>query len=273
MPIQSTVVPVVISPLFRDVRHGFSTRHGGVSSAPYNALNLGMTTADSPHNVLENRRRFAATLGVDWAAIVPAKLTHGCAVSVFAASEQSGESRERPKSPTPVPPVNFDSDAVVSDVPGLHFFMTFADCVPLLFWDSRRRVIGAAHAGWRGTALNIAERVVTTMQERFGSSPLDIVACAGPSIGPCCYTVGDEVCAAFARNRNVAVLGESANGRTLDLWETNRRQLETCGVPGTAIDVMGLCTSCNDGDYFSHRRQHGVTGRMGIIIGMDAATV
>jgi YfiH family protein len=260
----------VTVPLFRfssiALPHAVSTRHGGVSPAPYDTLNLGYSTPDKRENVAANRAAFYAAAGVDPSTIMVARLTHGNEVSVFR--------RDRPDDfPVERLPVRddaddtdlfFSTDAVVSDVPGLNFLLTFADCVPLLFHDPVRDVVGVAHAGWRGTAASIGPRVVTTMASTFGSSPSDIRAAIGPSIGACCYPVGAHVVERFHALGSDPVL--RPDGVHLDLWATNERQLRSAGVEH--VEVASVCTSCNRSDFFSHRGEQGRTGRFALCAGL-----
>ncbi len=148
-----------------------------------------------------------------------------------------------------------------------------ADCVPLLVADTERRVVAAFHAGWRGTVARIVEKGIAAMREEFESRPEDLVAAIGPSIGACCYRVGDEVRAEFGAAFGYAgeLFRVSEGGLWLDLWEANRRQLAAAGVEN--IWVAGECSGCGvDGAgrrrYFSHRVDKGVTGRMMSVIGV-----
>ena len=147
-------------------------------------------------------------------------------------------------------------DALITDVAGVRI----GDCVPILLVDMRKRAVAAIHAGWRGTAAAIAAKAVLEFQERFGSTPADLVAAIGPGIGPCCYEVGPEVAVCFGEwfpERN------DLEGRTrLDLPEANRRQLVAAGVSGTRIHVAGLCTCCSGGEFYSWRRDRQTAARM-----------
>lgn len=258
-------VEVLRFDLFDGISHGISTRHGGVSPDPYATLNVGLSTGDSEENVLENRRRFVQALGVALQDVAVGRLSHGSEITVV-----RGDSDRR------VRPVRtqvtsgqrvFHSDAAISDRPGEHVFLTFADCVPIVFADLRRGVVGAAHAGWRGTALGIAPAVVRSMQVEFGSHPRDIVVGIGPSIGPCCYEVGTEVLTVFRGNGSFPV-SRVAGGRIwLDLWATNERQLREVGIAPTSIENPRICTSCHVSRFFSHRAEGGKTGRFALCIG------
>lgn len=266
------ILPTVRSHLLRDVSHGISTRLGGVSEGPFTSLNLGYATADAEVNVTANRLTFFAALRLAPERVLSARLTHGREVAVFHADQAD----RWPVESRPVYPgatrtlASFGADAVISDVPGLHFLITAADCVPLLFVDRRRGVIGAAHAGWRGTALGISGAVVRSMAAEFGSFPRDIAVVIGPSIGPCCYRVGPEVPAAFIAHREEPVLVGADGAPALDLWQTNTRQLLSVGVSPSAIECLGICTACNTETYFSHRAELGSTGRFGLCAGIEA---
>ena len=170
--------------------HGISTRMGGVSKPPFAALNMALHVGDCAADVLENRRLFAEALGLDAARIVTPRQVHGDEVRLVRASDAGmGASRYDESVPA--------CDALMTAESGLPLLLCFADCVPLLFFDPVRRVIAAAHAGWKGTVAEIGRKTVQRMGEAFGSRPQDILAGIGPSIGACCFEVGEEVAAAF----------------------------------------------------------------------------
>ncbi len=263
-------VELVTFTRFTPLRHGVSTRQGGVSGPPFESLNLGYSTPDSEDDVTENRRRFLLALNADPATLMVAHLTHGNAVAVFKAGEEATWSRAC----VPIRPGSsrrawvYETDGVVSDASGYTFLLTAADCTPLLFWDPTRRVIGAAHAGWRGTARGIAVKVVNSMVAEFGCDPHDIVVGIGPSIGPCCYTVGEEVMRTFAESNLEPAVVPDEHGTRLDLWESNRKQLRAAGLHDDNIETSGLCTACNLSRFYSHRAEAGRTGRMAVAIGL-----
>jgi YfiH family protein len=194
------------------------------------------------------------------------RLVHGNEVTVLS---RGGRHRRAAEAGDEFP--LFRSDAVVSDVPGTFVLLTFADCVPLVFWDPIRGVIGAAHAGWRGTSMGIGPEVIRAMHREWGTDPCDMVVGIGPSIGPCCYTVGAEVPEQFRRNGlEPSMVGTDAGAR-LDLWTTTERQLRSCGVSGDSIENMRLCTRCHRATFFSHRGEAGRTGRFGLCVGLPDA--
>jgi polyphenol oxidase len=153
-----------------------------------------------------------------------------------------------------------EGDALVTASPGALLAVRTADCVPILLVDEAERAVAAVHAGWRGTAAEIAAKVVAAMRSRFGSRPERMHAAIGPGIGPCCYEVGPEVAVRF--RRWLVEAPASAGGSHLDLAETNRQQLLAAGLPDTQLYIAGLCTKCEAGDFFSWRRDLQRTGSM-----------
>ena len=157
-----------------------------------------------------------------------------------------------------------EGDALVSNETGKRIGVRTADCVPILLADSETRALAAIHAGWRGTAGRIASKTVERMHNDFGTQPRNVIAAIGPSIGVCCYEVGEEVGAQFAE-----LFPELAgDGRVmLDLVEANRRVLAASAVPAEQIYSAGLCTCCSADDFFSYRRDPADPGRMISFIG------
>ena len=240
-----------------------STRHGGVSGAGFATLNLSLSVADVPENVQENRARFFGALRLSADRIVSVPQVHGTRIA-YAVEANAGE---RPTEPLG------DADGLVTDRPNLGLFLRFADCVPLLAVDPVRRVVGIAHAGWRGSLAGIAGELVRALEERFDSQPRNLRLAIGPSIGPCCYEVGPEIRSEFCARWDFGPeLSREVDGRWhLDLWETNRRQLLAAGVPGEQIVLAGMCTSCRVHEFFSHRAQAGHAGRFGAIVALKEA--
>jgi YfiH family protein len=149
--------------------------------------------------------------------------------------------------------------------------MRFADSVPIFLFDPRRKVIGLAHAGWQGTILGVAQAAVQAMQARYSSRPADILAAIGPSIGPDHYEVGPDVIAQVRRKFGSAadsVLTSQNDSEKIhyDLWTANRLALLQTGV--SQVEISGLCTACHVEDWYSHRREHGKTGRFGALLGL-----
>jgi polyphenol oxidase len=214
----------------------FSTRIGGVSEAPYEALNIGVRTGDERARVKENRRRLAESVGRDPEGVVMARQAHGTGLRRHEGPQEPRVFADAVKSPD-------ESDAHATANPGLTPLVIVADCLPVAMVGSRGVVM--AHCGWRGLAGGIVARAAGEVEAE--------AAAIGPGIGPCCYEVGEEVLSAFADLDGVA------RGRMLDLTAVATALLERAGV-GT-IESSGLCTSCNRELFYSHRRDGERTGR------------
>ncbi len=260
------------------LRHGFSTRMAGVSTVyGGNSLNLGWTKEDKAALVAENRRRFlVAVCGQDaGVSLVGVRQIHSGVVRVVKEGDGALDGRLQTAEAKAV----LEGDGLITDVPGVLLGVGTADCVPVLVVDVEKRVVGAFHAGWRGTVARIVEQGVAKMEAEYGSRVEDLVAAVGPSIGACCYSVGEEVRSEFAAKFEYAEGlfsdGTAGGAMRLNLWEANRLQLLGAGVAESRISVVGECTACardEDGAlrYFSHRGEKGVAGRMLNVVGVVA---
>jgi polyphenol oxidase len=257
--------------------HGFSTRPDGVSDLNgERVLNLGSAEWDREENVLENRRRFQSALEASDLALVTLRQTHSDVVHVFEAP---------PASPC-------RGDASTTNRPGLLLAVQTADCVPIFLVDPKKHVIGAVHAGWRGTLQRIATKAIGTMQMHFGTKPADLLAAIGPSIGVCCYEVGPEVVSQFKSQfpnasdwfdelrtgdepnplqwLNMAPPGHQPPPKNvlLDLRKANSAQLLEAGVLDRNMFVSDLCTACRRDLLFSYRKEGAMAGRLMAVIGI-----
>lgn len=233
------------------VRHGFSTRMGGVSEGPYATMNFSFTRGDDPEAVRENYRRMAEALRVDMEKMVLTWQTHTTNVRVVSEEDLGkGIIKERDYR---------DVDGLVTDMPDVTLVTFFADCVPLYFLDKKNRAIGLSHSGWRGTVKRMGQKTLETMAEAFGTRPEDVTACIGPSICMDCYEVGGEVIEEFAAEFPETVhdrlFYKKENGKyMLNLWEANRIVLMDAGIREENLSVTDICTHCNPELLFSHRR-------------------
>lgn len=225
------------APLAAVARHGWTTRELAIASE------TGQSEAQW--------HQLARAAGVDPRALAALHQVHGAAVI---------DARDAGRSPSPT------ADGIVTGDPSLLLTVRVADCVPLLLADMRLGVVAAVHAGWRGTAAGIACAAVTRLRELYDSQPRDVVAALGPSIGPCCYTVGEELTHAFhARGHTERDVGRWFSGGAslqLDLWTANRDQLLAAGVPARAVFVSRLCTACHPAWFYSYRREGAAAGRL-----------
>ena len=245
------------------LRHGFSTRSGGVSTVyGGQTLNLGWTKEDDHAHVAENRQRFTQTVGIDHTfTLVTIRQVHSATIHIIRnASEDLA---------TPDGKAILEGDGLMTDQPGGLLAVGTADCIPVLVIDPHNKAVAAFHAGWRGTAARIVEQGIATMQATYGSWPGHLHAAIGPGIGPCCYTVGEEVHASFTTNFTYAdqLFHHTGDDLKLDLWQANRRQLLAAGLSGQHITVAGECTACTrtsrrERRFFSHRAEDGRAGRM-----------
>ena len=238
------------------VRQAVFTRRGGVSPAPWHSLNLGGSVGDDPGRVAENRIRLFNAMQCDPASIHDVWLIHSTEI-VYADSPR----------PLDAPPLR--ADIIFTDNPDVSLFMRFGDCVPILFHDPQKKVIGIAHAGWMGTLRGVVGVAVQGMQSHYGCKPENIIAGIGPSIGIDHYEVGAEVVSQFREkyNHDADRVLQARNGSTyLDLWEANAVQLKNAGVE--QVQVSGVCTACHLDDWFSHRAEKGRTGRFGALMSL-----
>ena len=238
-----------------DVLHAISTRHGGVSPVPFATLNLSRHVGDEAASVDENLRRLHTAIGLEITATVDASQAHADQVALVSA-EQHGTRIQQ-------------VDALITNTPNMPLLLRFADCVPILFFDPAQRAIGVAHAGWRGTVMQIATKTAQSMFNMFGTRPRDLIACIAPSIGPCCYRVGDEVIAhtrAAFQNADELLIPQADGGIHFDLWQANASQLRALGVEH--IESANICTAHHTDDFYSWRAEESNTGRFGAIIAM-----
>ena len=267
--------------------HGFSTRQGGVSTCyGGKTLNLGQAQDDTPANVERNRALLLKALNAVskddglWP-LSQVKQIHSAIIQRVDASSTHA----------------LAGDGMITNTPELLLAIKTADCGPVLVADVKRRVVGAFHAGWRGTVARVVEKGVGEMRRQFGSVPEDLRAAIGPCVRKCCYAVGDEVRAEFESQFTYAdelfeevfdsnaihikypmlFLNQRAPGHGdlgpethLDLVAANLRQLETAGVRPEHISVVEGCTACDTKRFFSHRAEFGKTGRMMAVIGIRA---
>jgi purine-nucleoside/S-methyl-5'-thioadenosine phosphorylase / adenosine deaminase len=247
------------SPLGRVADHFFTTRQlwlrGGSEAADWASV--------------------AAAIGVPEFRLLRLTQVHGCGVLIHRVGDEVGGL----ETGTPRRAVEDDAsesfwpeaDILVTDDPSVALAVVVADCVPLLIADPRSGAVAAVHAGWRGTAAGAAPAAVAAMVREFGARPERLVVAEGPSIGPCCYTVGAELIDAFVTGGFAGEIDEwftrdATGGLRLDLWAANRDQLMACGVPGRSIHRSGLCTASHPEWFASYRRDGPGTGRIAAVI-------
>lgn len=242
-----------------EIIHAFSTRKGGVSQGHLGTMNLSFTRGDQPENVSENYRRFCHAIGITPEQVVCTDQTHTANVRE-ADHSHCGEGVTKPKTWT-------DVDGLVTNEPGVALCTSFADCVPLYFYDPVHHAIGLSHSGWRGTVAQIGAVTIHKMAELYDSKAKDILAAIGPSICQDCYEVSEDVILEFQKaypQENWADLYYAKeNGKyQLNLWNACRHTLLTAGILPEHISMPNVCTCCNPDELFSHRASHGQRGNL-----------
>jgi YfiH family protein len=243
-----------------NIKHFITTRFGGVSKGACGSLNIGYGTEDFSLAVLENRHRMANSVQIPLDYFVMCNQVHGSHIEIVT-KEQRGKGALHKNNAL------LATDGMITNEPEICLFVMGADCVPLLFSDPVKKVIGAAHAGWRGTVKKIAVETVLEMKKTFGCNLSDIQVGIGPSIGACCYNVGaeviDEVLRAFGSTDNFVRFDTPESTPRFDLWYANKYQLMEVGIKEENIEISGLCTNCHSDEFFSSRASQGNTGRFG----------
>ncbi len=237
------------------VAHGFSTRIGGVSKGIYTSLNLGSTRGDEPECVKENYRRFCNAIGADVARVVMTNQIHSTAIRTAVPSDVKSDLYD---------PEGYDCDGLITNIPGLALTIFSADCIPILLYDPVNRVIAAVHAGWRGTAGDIAGKAVWQMREQYHCQPENILTAIGPGISFCCFETHADV-----PNAMKDALGDLIdpyvrvlpNGKfKVDLKGINAALLIRAGVCPHHVEISKDCTACLPEKYWSHRVTQGKRG-------------
>ncbi len=234
------------------LKHGFSTRLGGVSEGEFASMNLSYERGDKEEAVDENYRRICRAMDIERGNLVFSQQVHDTKVVRV---EKPGRYLK-------------GIDGMVTDRPGLVLVTSYADCVPLFFADPVKKAIGLSHSGWRGSQGEIGRITVEQMEKEFGCEPKDIIAVIGPSICGNCYEVSEEVASCFPKEA-VWKKEESPEGKyQLDLWKVNEGILERAGLLRENIWVSGLCTCCNPNLLFSHRASGGRRGNLNGFLGI-----
>jgi polyphenol oxidase len=238
--------------------NGFSTRLGGVSEMPQDALSLAGFNDDAAENILENRRRFLKLFPGDWV-LAGCWQVHGAEVRVVQTAQEA-KPAENERGET------IYCDVIVSNAAGVLAGVKTADCVPILLGDPVSGAFAAVHAGWRGTLATAVIAGVKRLTAEYGAKPEDLRAAIGASAGACCYEVGTDVIDAFMERfgGGVNLFQTTRPGHALiDLLKANRDQLESAGVIPERIYTAPICTMCRTDLFFSYRKEKKVNGKVG----------
>ncbi len=240
------------------INHAFSTRLGGVSKGEFTSMNLAFNRGDDPGRVTENYKRLCKSAGFEFESLTASAQDHHTFVRAVT-RENRGVGIYKPRDLESV-------DAIITNETGVTLVTYYADCTPLFFVDTKNRAVGLAHAGWRGTAGRIGEKVVKKMTGLYGTNPGDIAAAVGPAISVCCYEV-DKPCAEnfYALNdleTDRFIFPKQGGKFMIDLLEANRQILVAAGVKERNITVSDICTNCSSELLWSHRATKGHRGTM-----------
>ena len=234
---------------FENIIHFSTTRVGGKSTGKLQSLNLGYTVNDNPLNVTSNVESLAHVFGFNREQMVSPKQTHSKNIGVVKSNKY----------------IFPNTDALITNVPGICIFVRTADCVPILLFDPVQKAVAAIHSGWKSTVQEIAKHTIEIMQKEYGTNPTDLVAGIGPSIGPDVYEVGPEVIDQFQNqfsfDNYITPINNSEKG-LLNLWKVNKQILIHSGITESNIEIAEICTFSNPELFYSARRNGVKTGRL-----------
>ncbi|WP_202906878.1 peptidoglycan editing factor PgeF [Abyssisolibacter fermentans] len=242
-----------------NIKHMFTTRVGGCSKGAYSSLNMGIGIAEDINAVIKNNDRVLEIFNTDKNNLYISKQVHGDNIIAVDNLNNDDYTILREKG----------VDGLVTDAKNKLLCCYFADCVPLFFLDPSKMVVGVAHAGWRGTVNGIAGKMIDVMKEKYNSNASDILVGIGPSIGPCCFEVKEDVFDVFAKKiQNISEISKqiTSDKWLIDLWKVNKILLKEKGVLDRNITISSICTFCNEDLLYSYRRDKGKTGRMAALI-------
>lgn len=252
---------------YKEVSHCFTTRKGGISDGVFSTLNMGFNRGDENEHVMENIRRVALELGLSPKQLVLSDQVHDNRIyKVTKKDLGKGITRESDI---------IGIDGLITNEPGIGLMTFYADCVPLYFYDPVSRSIGISHAGWKGTVKKIGVQTIKALEDNYGARRKNIIVGIGPSIGPCCYEVDEDVKKQFDLSfdndiiANVVKPSPTTDGKYyLDLKNTNRLMLLDIGVKDEHIEISSYCTKCRSEIFFSHRHMGSARGSQAGIIAL-----
>ncbi len=245
---------------YDELLHCFTTRKGGVSEGPYESMNLGLGSGDDRSKVRKNYEILAEKLDIDLYSIIKPYQSHTSNIKYVGEKDR--------KKTFLKPDKLMDVDGLITDKRNVALITIHADCTPIFFYDPTKKVIGMAHAGWRGTVDNIAGKMVNELLDTMDSKPEDIKVAIGPSLGQSCFEVDKDVADIFLEKdkKFEEFMIKKGIKYHFDLWEINKYLLMSKGIKEENIEVSGLCTKCRNDLFFSHRGQKGKRGLMAGLI-------
>lgn len=249
---------------FKEMNHFTSTRNTGVSEGDFFSLNLGLYSGDKPDFIQKNFNLLFDFTGIKSHQLFIPHQTHGDKI-IIVDEKFLQEKSEKQQS------LLYGKDALITNLSDIYIGVTTADCVPVLIYDPAKKVVGAIHAGWRGTCAKIISKTIEKMSEKFGSNPTDMIAVIGPSISVDVYNVGDELVDEFenAGFKTSEIFQQKNEKIHLDLWKANENLLLEKGLKKENIEISGRCTFTEYETFFSARKLGIKSGRMISVIGIN----
>ncbi len=238
---------------YPQLAHTFTTRHGGISKLPYESNNLAFHVGDDAETVIQNHKRLAQEMGYDYTNLVHMRQVHSDNVVIVDPELHDFEH----------PP---ECDALITDKPGIPLMVMTADCTPVLFFDPVQNVIAVAHAGRAGAIMGIVPKTIEKMCTHYKSRKDDIVVVLGPSIGGCCYEVGETIGKEILESPNAFAVIQRDEKYFLEVNAIIHMQLEDIGILQSHIDDLNICNACENETYFSYRADRQKTGRIAGVI-------
>lgn len=235
------------------ITHTFTTRHGGLSKAPFDTNNLAFHVGDDAGDVVKNHRLLADALGYDYTKLIHMRQIHSDNVVIVDPKVHDFAH----------PP---ECDALITDLPGIPLMVMTADCTPVLFFDPVQNVIAVAHAGRAGAIKGIVPKTIEKMCTHYGSQKDNIVVVLGPSIGGCCYEVGETIGREMLASPNAFAVIQKDGKYFLEVNAIIHNQLKESGIPKAHIDDLNICNACENETYFSYRADNQTTGRIAGVI-------
>ncbi|HCC07166.1 MAG TPA: peptidoglycan editing factor PgeF [Clostridiales bacterium] len=245
-----------------DIISTYSTKIGGVSNGIYESMNLNFYLGDSEENVLENYKIYSNAIGVDYTKLVFSDQCHNNNIRIVTEDDiGKGIIKEKDYQ---------DIDGLITNIKGIGLVTLHADCAPLYFYDPIKKVIGLAHAGWKGTAMEIAGKMIDVMKNNFGTNPEDLLVAVGPSICGKCYEIGEEVKEEFDKMSidvsEYISFDEKSQKYFPDISLINRKLVIDKGVKPENVTVSDICTMTNLDIFFSHRGHKGKRGSQAAVM-------
>ncbi|MBN2618731.1 MAG: peptidoglycan editing factor PgeF [Spirochaetales bacterium] len=232
---------------------GITNRNGGFSNGQYSSFNLATHTGDNPDIVDKNRRLLCSLLNVDFDKYIYATQVHGSKIAKVNNDNYLN---------------NFECDGFITNEAGLLLNIYVADCVPIIIYDKENNVGAVLHCGWKGTFEKIIYNAVQILKKDYNSDSTNLLMGIGPSIGECCYNVSEEL---YKNFNPLTGEGHVKNNKYyLNLKEINKNQAISVGILEENIEIMDICTYCDNKNFYSHRKEGEPTGRFSLFFSITS---